>query len=330
MQFPTISWTTPKDDNKLYGLKVESVADLENLKGYYALDLSFARINQEIKGYLSSFDYEKFSQIRYVKNPGLSFPCSELQIDWAEFENTEFSGASAKNIKVDNCHTCPPIRVDCESLVIHNCIPADVEVVRDENVNLVNRFTIWCAEKKYHINYFKSNWYRLKIAGNPKMKYYEGLLMRDGYNGQAKTENYKNIESVKLHGPNYNLEFTKNMELGEPNCAFSGYTPLVLMSVIQNKIDQALKLQEEKFESKSANFESKISDLESKIIDLEVKNTNLEFKISPLPVQSYEFENIFHKINEDELKSVISKLRRVLISDRQLMAIDIREYILRK
>ena len=74
MEFPTITWSKPQHDDKLYGLKIKSKSDLENLDGYYALDFSFA---ETVPGIASCFntdaDYNKISKIKYVKNPGSSF-----------------------------------------------------------------------------------------------------------------------------------------------------------------------------------------------------------------------------------------------------------------
>ena len=328
MEFPTITWSKPQHDDKLYGLKIKSKSDLENLDGYYALDFSFA---ETVPGIASCFntdaDYNKISKIKYVKNPGSYFYSSKLQIDWAEFEKTEFHlSICAKNIKVNNCYTNIRYDIDCESLEIHNCIPSDTELAKDTvkenpygkvraNHSKDSRFTIWCVNQKYQINYFKSDWFRLGITGDPKMKYYEGLPLLEGNgNGLSEAERYKNIESVKLHASRFYHELAKNMELVENNCPFdySHQNPLVLMSVVQNMIDQSLKA------------------AESKIANLESKNVNLEYKISQLTarIRDYEPEKVIHKIDLDELQIVISKLKKVNIPDRQLLMVDIREFLL--
>ncbi|MAR56166.1 MAG: hypothetical protein CMM93_03190 [Rickettsiales bacterium] len=246
MEFPAITWTEPQNDGKLYGLIVKSKSDLENIEKYYALDLSLVKTLPEFVHHFGfKADYGKFSHIKYVKNSGSYFLYSKLQVEWAEFENTEFChGVHVKHIKINNCYI-NDASVDCESLEIYNSIPSESAKRRDRRFSIR---TLNNGNEMYRINYFKSDCCRLEISGNPKMKYYEGLpLLCAGK--QSKMEKYKNIETVKLH---------ISLESAEID-----YVP-------QNTIDQFQKATE----SKISHLESEIDDLKAKISQLTARMRN--------------------------------------------------------
>ena len=321
MQFPTISWSEKQSDNKLYGLRIRSKSDLENVEGYYALDFTPCIVDKEILNYIKN-NKDKFRDIKYVKNLPRDIEAFNNLV-WLEFENTSVKSNTivtrdektvtfkylncAKNIKINNCIMNSNVVFDCENLEIRDTINA----VNAALYTVSNR----CAKQyydrykceyimKYQIKNYKSDWWQLVLMEDQKMESYEGpppLLEKKDTSRLCQFKNYHDIKLAKLYisDPDSIPTGLENVELVKSPIDLNPHQyQMVVKQLIQNMIDRSTE-------------------------ELKMEIRKLERQLSKFNGVS----RIVHKIDPEELQSVIANLRNVNAPIRSIPFVAIREFL---
>ena len=313
INFPTITWLnkgeTITGDHP--GLIVRSLSDLEDVDKYYALDFTEIRLSNpnDLGNYLES------KSIGYLRNPIWNRRFAIRKINWVEYEGIHVYGIiPGKNIKINDCSLRDYISpVCCKNLEIFNsfCDDPDVNNRNPHTLEVYNN-----SNCKYKIRSFKSDWYGLCLHESIEMDYYEGAkiiqLILNGKNRPAPTDFYQKIKTVRINGyypntvdPNHpDYKFTRSFDLNHYD------RPAVMRKIIQRMIDVSTNSKIQSLNSQLQSLNSKIESLNSQVRSLDSK--------------------VIHQIDLDELKSTIANLKKVNIANRELLPIDIREYIFAK